>query len=56
MPGGSQEQEMSSILERLLALPDDTVVLPGHMSETKIGIERDTNPFIREELARRRTS
>ncbi len=55
MPGGSQEQEMSSIVERLLALPDDTVVLPGHMSETKIGIERETNPFIREELARRRS-
>ena len=55
MQGGSQEQEMSSIVERLMALPDDTVVLPGHMNETKIGIERDTNPFIREELARRRT-
>ena len=53
MPGGSQEQEMSSIVERLLALPDDTIVLPGHMNETKIGIERETNPFIRQDLSRR---
>jgi len=55
LPGGDYGQEMSSILTRLLELPDDTVVLPGHMQETKIGIERQTNPFILEELARRRS-
>ena len=54
LPGGSYEQEMASIVERLLALPDDTIVLPGHMGETRIGIERQTNPFVLEELARRR--
>jgi hydroxyacylglutathione hydrolase len=53
MPGGDYRQEMSSIVDRLLELPDDTIVLPGHMQETKIGIERQTNPFILEELAHR---
>jgi len=37
-----------------MKLPDDTIVRPGHMGETRIGIERETNPFILEELARRR--
>jgi hydroxyacylglutathione hydrolase len=54
MPGGDYRQEMSSIVDRLLELPDDTIVLPGHMQETKIGIERQTNPFILEEMAHRR--
>lgn len=54
MPGGSYEQEMASIMDRLLKLPDETIVLPGHMGETRIGIERRTNPFILDELARRR--
>ena len=56
LPGGDYGQEMSSIVDRLLELPDDTVVLPGHMQETKIGIERQTNPFVLEELARRRSA
>jgi glyoxylase-like metal-dependent hydrolase (beta-lactamase superfamily II) len=55
LQGGDYGQEMSSIVDRLLELPDDTVVLPGHMQETKIGIERQTNPFVLEELARRRS-
>ena len=54
LPGGDYGQEMSSIVDRLLALPDDTIVRPGHMQETKIGIERQANPFILEELARRK--
>ena len=54
LPGGNYEQEMASIVDRLLALPDDTVVLPGHMEETRIGHERQTNPFILQELAQRR--
>ena len=53
LPGGNYEQEMASIVDILLALPDDTVVLPGHMDETRIGHERQTNPFVLEELARR---
>ena len=54
LPGGDYQQEMASIVDKLLALPDDTIVLPGHMRETRIGTERQTNPFVLEELARRR--
>jgi len=54
LPGGSYEQEMASIVDKLLTLPDDTIVLPGHMGETRIGFEKQTNPFVLEELARRR--
>jgi glyoxylase-like metal-dependent hydrolase (beta-lactamase superfamily II) len=53
LPGGDYGQEMSSIVDRLLVLPDETIVLPGHMQETQIGIERQTNPFVLEELSRR---
>ena len=55
LPGGDHQQEMASIVDRLMALPDDTVVLPGHMEETRIGHERQTNPFVLEELSRRRS-
>ena len=54
LPGRDYDQEMASIIDKLLALPDDTVVLPGHMRETRIGFERQANPFVLEELARRR--
>ena len=54
MPGGSYEQIMRGILTRLLALPDDTIVLPGHELETTIKQERATNPFILQELQRAR--
>lgn len=50
LPGGDYAQIMASITGRLLDLPDDTIVLPGHMSETRIGHERRTNPFILEAL------
>ncbi len=38
---------LKSIRERLYILPDDTVVLPGHMDETTIGFEKENNPFVR---------
>ncbi|MBD3366698.1 MAG: MBL fold metallo-hydrolase [Candidatus Eisenbacteria bacterium] len=38
---------MKSIRERLMSLPDETVVLPGHGPATTIGDERRTNPFVR---------
>lgn len=46
-PGSSYEELMDSIRTRLLTLPDDTVVLPGHGPETTIGDERRGNPFLR---------
>jgi glyoxylase-like metal-dependent hydrolase (beta-lactamase superfamily II) len=53
LPGGDYDQEMASICDRLLALPDDTIVLPGHMQQTTIGHERQRNPYVRMELAKR---
>ncbi len=52
--GGSYEQIMHGIINKLLALPEDTIVLPGHQLETTIRQERATNPFILRELERAR--
>jgi hydroxyacylglutathione hydrolase len=46
MPGGSYEQLMASMAERILPLPDDVVVFPGHGATTTVGQERRTNPFL----------
>ena len=46
LPGGSMEVLMRSIEERLLTLPDETTVYPGHGPETTIGNERRHNPFL----------
>lgn len=54
LPGGDFDQEMRSITGALLSLPDDTVVLPGHMEETTIAFEREHNPFVRDWLRQRR--
>jgi glyoxylase-like metal-dependent hydrolase (beta-lactamase superfamily II) len=54
LPGGDYEQEMASIIDKLLVLPDETIVKPGHMQETRIDAEKQTNPFVRQELERRR--
>lgn len=53
LPGGDYAQEMDSIIDKLLTLPDDTIVLPGHMQETRIGFERQANPFVAQWLAQR---
>ena len=47
--GGSFEQIMRSLKERLLQLPDETIVYPGHGEMTTIGRERESNPFLRSE-------
>jgi glyoxylase-like metal-dependent hydrolase (beta-lactamase superfamily II) len=36
-----------SLMDVLLGLPDETIVLPGHMDESSIGRERRENPFLR---------
>lgn len=48
LPGGSMEQEMESICNKLLTLPDETIVLPGHMEQTQIAFEKQHNPFVLE--------
>ena len=45
LPGGNSGQIIDSIETRLLALPDETKVLPGHGPATTIGDERQSNPF-----------
>ncbi len=37
---------MRSLHERVLTLPDDTLVIPGHGPRTTIGEERAENPFL----------
>jgi glyoxylase-like metal-dependent hydrolase (beta-lactamase superfamily II) len=44
--GGSSEQLLASIRDQLLALPDDTIVVPGHGPPTTIGDERESNPYV----------
>jgi len=46
LPGGSFPKLIDSLHSHLLALPDDTLVIPGHGAETTIGEERATNPFL----------
>jgi glyoxylase-like metal-dependent hydrolase (beta-lactamase superfamily II) len=46
LPGGSYKKILSSLHDRVLALPDDTVVVPGHGPLTTIGDERQSNPFL----------
>ncbi|MBI4304937.1 MAG: MBL fold metallo-hydrolase [Chloroflexi bacterium] len=46
LPGGDGKQELNSIRERLLTLPGDTVVLPGHGPRTSIEHEIRSNPFL----------
>jgi hydroxyacylglutathione hydrolase len=46
LPGGSLKKIINSLHEKVLALPDDTIVVPGHGELTTIGQERDSNPFL----------
>ncbi|HLV86605.1 MAG TPA: MBL fold metallo-hydrolase [Candidatus Sulfotelmatobacter sp.] len=46
LPGGSTQKIMQSLHNTVLALPDDTVVVPGHGPLTTIGEERESNPFL----------
>ena len=42
----SNPRDLAASLERIIALPDDTVVYPGHGPVTSIGIEATSNPFL----------
>ncbi len=46
LPGGSFHKIMRSLHEKVLALPDETVVVSGHGPATTIGEERESNPFL----------
>lgn len=44
--GGSFDMIINSIKQRIFAFPDNTVLYPGHMSESTIGYEKEHNPFV----------
>lgn len=46
LPGGDSQALLRSIHTRLLPLPENTLVVPGHGEETTLGQERETNPFL----------
>jgi hydroxyacylglutathione hydrolase len=46
LPGGDFDKIIASLHGKLMALPDEVIVIPGHGPATTIGEERETNPFI----------
>ena len=48
LPGGDHATMLETLRHKVLGLPDDIVVLPGHGGQTSIGRERATNPFLLE--------
>ncbi len=48
LPGGDHPTMLRTLREKVLTLPDDIVVLPGHGEQTSIARERATNPFLLE--------
>jgi hydroxyacylglutathione hydrolase len=46
LPGGNTRQILSSIKTKLLVLPEETIVVPGHGPQTEIGREKESNPFL----------
>lgn len=48
LTGGDHAEMQNSLREKILTLPDDVVVLPGHGQQTSIGREKATNPYLLE--------
>ncbi len=46
LPGGNHEQLISSIKSKLMALPDDLMLYPGHGQPTSVGREKKFNPYL----------
>jgi hydroxyacylglutathione hydrolase len=46
LPGGSWQELVSSIKNKILTMPEDMIVLPGHGPHTTVGEEKRSNPFI----------
>jgi glyoxylase-like metal-dependent hydrolase (beta-lactamase superfamily II) len=46
LPGGDHPTMLRSLTDKVLPLPDDIAVLPGHGGQTSIGRERATNPYL----------
>ena len=52
LPGGDHPTMLRSLTDKVLTLPDNIVVLPGHGEQTSIGRERATNPYLLDLVAR----
>jgi len=50
MPTGSMRDMKSSLINKVLPLPDELIVLPGHGPQTTIARERDKNPYLEDEF------
>ena len=48
LPGGNYDELITSMITKVLPLPDDTDILPGHGPTTTLAAERLSNPFLRE--------
>ena len=48
--GGNYNTLLNSIRNKILTLPDDTILYPGHGHKTSVGIEKATNSFLSEEM------
>lgn len=46
LPGGNWQELITGIREKLLVLPEDVKVIPGHGENTQIGVEKRENPFL----------
>jgi glyoxylase-like metal-dependent hydrolase (beta-lactamase superfamily II) len=46
LEGGNQETLLTSIRDKVLSLPNETRLLPGHGPESTVGYEREHNPFL----------
>ena len=46
LPGGDEAQLIRSVRTRLLTLPDETVVWPGHANRSRVGAEKRSNPYV----------
>lgn len=51
LPGGDASTLLRSIHTRLLPLPDDTLVIPGHGTPTTIAREREQNPYLQQKIS-----
>ncbi|MBX3061441.1 MAG: MBL fold metallo-hydrolase [Anaerolineae bacterium] len=54
LPGGDYSTLMHSIFDKILTLPDDCVLAPGHNALTTVGAERASNPFVLDWAVQRR--
>ena len=46
LPGGDYEQLINSLRKKLMPLPEETIVYPGHGPDTTVGAECRSNPFL----------